>query len=372
MGAVSTLVLTLHNSGATVDKLTAPLVDQFPLDIIVSGNASNTCGGVVTAIKGASKITLTGGSIPAHGSCTVSVSVTTTDCDGPHVNTIPVGALQTDKGHNPAAAAATLTIVNPPGAITPRVFKTFVPTAIKPNGVSVLTIYLINHASVAAPLTAPLIDNLPAGVVISGGGITTCGGTLTAVKGSSKITLTGGSIPANGQCQITVNVTASGVGQFINSIGAGTLHATTGTNAVGTVSTLTVSTSAGTPPKIVKAFNPVTINSGGTSTLTITLTNPNSTVAILTAPFTDNFPSGIIVSGGASTTCGGALAALAGSSHVTLTGGSIPANGSCKVTLTIAATPTCKGVRTNTLVYGVLQTNKGANTVQASANITVN
>jgi hypothetical protein len=372
MGATSLLTLTLHNSGSTVDKLTAPLVDQFPLDIIVSGSASNTCGGVVTAVKGASKITLTGGSIPAHGSCTVSVVVTTTDCDGPHVNTVPVGALQTNNGHNPVAAVATLTIVNPPGAITPRVFKTFVPTAIKPNGISTLIIYLINHATVAAPLTAPLVDNLPAGVVVFGNGRTTCGGTLTAVKGSSKITLTGGSIPANSQCHIQADVTASALGQFLNTIGAGTLHTTTGTNAVGTVSTLTVSNSAGIPPKIAKAFNPTIINSGGTSNLTITLSNPNSTVATLTAPFTDTFPSGIIVAGGASTTCGGTLTAVAGSSHITLTGGAIPANGSCKITLTIAATPTCKGVRTNTLVYGILQTNKGANTVQASANITVN
>jgi hypothetical protein len=169
-----------------------------------------------------------------------------------------------------------------------------------------------------------------------------------------------------------VGVTASALGQFLNTLGVGTLHTTTGSNSVGTVSTLTVSNSAGTPPKVVKAFNPVTINSGGTSNLTITLSNPNSTVATLTAPFTDNFPSGIVVAGGASTTCGGTLTAVAGSSHVTLTGGAIPANGSCKITLTIAATPTCKGIRTNTLVYGVLQTNKGANTVQASANITVN
>jgi hypothetical protein len=372
MGATSLLTLTLHNSGSTVDKLTAPLVDQFPLDIIVSGSASNTCGGVVTAVKGASKITLTGGSIPAHGSCTVTVVVTTTDCDGPHVNTVPVGALQTNNGHNPVAAVATLTIVNPPGAITPRVFKTFVPTAIKPNGVSTLIIYLINHATMATPLTAPLVDNLPAGVVVFGNASTTCGGTLTAVKGGSKITLTGGSIPANSQCQIKVDVTASALGQFLNTLGAGTLHTTTGTNAVGTVSTLTVSNSAGIPPKIAKAFNPVTINSGGTSNLTITLSNPNSTVATLTAPFTDTFPSGIIVAGGASTTCGGTLTAVAGSSHITLTGGAIPANGSCKITLTIAATPSCKGIRTNTLVYGILQTNKGANTVQASANITVN
>jgi hypothetical protein len=133
-----------------------------------------------------------------------------------------------------------------------------------------------------------------------------------------------------------------------------------------------VSTSAGTPPKVGKTFSPVTILSGGTSTLNITLTNPNTTIATLTAPFTDVFPSGIVVSGGATTSCGGTLTAVKGSSQVTLTGGAIPANGACKVTLTIAAEPSCKGLRTNGVVYGALQTNKGANTVPAYANITVN
>jgi hypothetical protein len=372
MGATSSLTLTLHNSGSTIDRITSPLVDQFPLDIVVNGTATNTCGGVVTAVKGATKITLTGGSIPAKGSCTVTVPVTTTDCDGPHVNSIPAGALQTNNGHNAAPATATLTVVNPPGTVTPRVFKTFGPTAIKPGGTSVLNIYLINHATVATPLTAPLVDHLPTGIVLVGGGTNSCGGVLTAVKGSSTLTLKGGSIPANNQCQITVNVTGSGLGQFTNTLGVGVLHTTKGTNTVGTVATLTVSTSAGIPPKVGKTFSPIVINSGGISTVNITLTNPNSTIATISEPFTDTFPSGIVVSGGASTSCGGSLSAVAGSSHVTLTGGAIPPNGSCKITLQIAATPSCKGLRVNTLVSGSLQTNKGANTVPASASITVN
>jgi len=354
-----------------VDRLTAPLVDQFPVDLFVSGNASNTCGGTVTATPGATKVTLVGGSIPAHGSCTVSVSVTSPDCDCLHINTLPIGALQTNNGHNLVAAVANLTVVAPPIPTTPRVFKTFIPADIKPNGISILNIYLINHSSVATPLTAPLVDDLPSGVVVSGGGTTTCGGTLTAVTGSSKVTLTGGSIPANNQCKISVDVTAHSVGQFVNKLGAGVLHTTKGTNTVGTVATLTVSTSAGIPPKLGKSFSPVDINSGGTSTLTITLTNPNNTVATLIAPFTDTFPSGIVVSGGAGTTCGGTLTAVAGSSHVTLTGGAIPANGSCKVTVIVEAEASCKGLRTNTLVYGALQTSKGASIVPASANITV-
>ena len=96
------------------------------------------------------------------------------------------------------------------------------------------------------------------------------------------------------------------------------------------------------PPTLGKAFSPATINAGGTSTLTITLSNPNATAAS-SASLTDTLPSGV-VAGARSTTCGGTVRP-GGASTVTLTGGSIPANGSCTVTASVtaasrAATPT--------------------------------
>src|SRR5581483_5621612 len=127
----------------------------------------------------------------------------------------------------------------------------------------------------------------------------------TAVAGSSTVTLTGGSIPANGSCTVTVNVTSSGTGNYINKLAAGALHTSNGNNTVPAAATLIVTPAAKVPPTLSKSFNPATIITGGISLLTITLSNPNITVATLTAPLVDTLPAGMVISGGAGTTCVG-------------------------------------------------------------------
>jgi hypothetical protein len=52
-------------------------------------------------------VTLTGGTIPASGHCTVTVLVTTKTL---YENELPVGALQTSLGSNKASASASLTV----------------------------------------------------------------------------------------------------------------------------------------------------------------------------------------------------------------------------------------------------------------------
>ena len=70
------------------------------------------------------------------------------------------------------------------------------------------------------------------------------------------------------------------------------------------------------PPTLGKAFSPATINPGGVSTLTITLSNANNTIANLIAPLTDQLPVGVLVVSNAGTTCtGGTVTAAAGSSR---------------------------------------------------------
>ena len=119
-------------------------------------------------------------------------------------------------------------------------------------------------------------------------------------------------------------------------------------------------------PTLGKAFSPATIGAGGTSTLTITLSNPDAMVAS-SASVTDTLPSGVVVAGGASTTCGGTVAT--GISSVTLTGGSIPANGSC--TVTVLVTAASAGSFVNSLAAGALQTSNGSNAAKAGATLTV-
>ena len=113
-GGISTLTIVLTNANATLATTTAALVDNLPSGVVIAAvpNASTTCGGgsAVTTTAGGNTVTLPSGrSIPANGSCSVSVAVTTATA-GSYLNTLPVAALQTTNGNNPAPALATLLV----------------------------------------------------------------------------------------------------------------------------------------------------------------------------------------------------------------------------------------------------------------------
>ncbi len=377
-GGVSTLTITLVNAEVTDATLTAPLIDNLPSGVVVAPtpNAGTTCGGLVTATPGGSTVTLASGSvIPAGGSCTVTVDVTS-DTGGSYFNSLAIGSLQTDQGANAAPAIATLTVITPPDVIPPALSKAFSPASINEGEVSTLTITLINAEVTDATLTAPLIDNLPSGLVVAPtpNAGSTCGGSVTAVAGGSTVTLASGSvIPAGGSCTVTVDVTSDTGGSYINSLAAGALQTDQGANPAPAIATLVVITPAvNAPPTLVKEFSPATMNVGEVSTLTITLVNPGDTDAILTAPLIDNLPGGLVVAPtpNAGSTCGGSVTAVAGGSTVTLVSGSvIPANGSC--TVTVDVTSDTGGSYINSLAAGALQTDQGVNAAPAVATVTV-
>ena len=359
-GATSSLTITLSNSDAAVASLTAPFTDTLPSGVVINGAASSTCGGTVSTTSSA--VTLTGGSIPANGSCTVSVPVTAA-LAGNYIDSLAIGSLQTSNGNNAAPAVATLSVPVPPTA--PTLGKAFSPAVISAGGSSTLTITLSNADSAAATMTSPLVEIFPSGVVLNGTATTTCGGTLSS--GSGGVSLSGGTIPANGSCTVTIPVSAAAGGTYINSLAAGALQTSNGPNAAPAVATLTVNAPV-IAPTLAKAFSPAVINAGGSSTLTITLSNADSAAASLSAPLVDNLPSGVVVNGSATTTCGGTITAT--TSSVTLTGGSIPANSSCTVTIPVSAAN--GGGFINSLAAGALQTSNGANAFPAIASLTVN
>jgi uncharacterized repeat protein (TIGR01451 family) len=286
--------------------------------------------------------------------------------------------------------AAAVCGVSPDTPIPPTLGKSFSPATINAGGVSTLTITLSNPNATVAGLTAQVIDTLPSGMVIAAipNASTTCArGTVTANAGGSTVALAGEpsqptSIPANGSCTVTVSVTAADAGSYLNSLPAGALTTSNGNNAAPAVATLTVNTpAAGTAPTLGKSFSPATINAGGVSTLTITLSNPNATVASLTAQLIDTLPSGlVVVPGSTSSTCiepfiassAGFTAAwfVVDTRAVGLTGGSIPANGSCTVTAQVTAS--VGGSYFNSLPAGALQTSNGNNAAPAVATLTVN
>lgn len=153
--------------------------------------------------------------------------------------------------------------------------------------------------------------------------------------------------------------------------GKGTTGATGNTTATVTNSInafLTIALKPLLPPTVAKSFNPTSIATGGISTLTVTLTNANAT-AITGTAFTDTYPANVTNTGtpGLTNTCGGTATAAANGSALALSGGTIPASGSC--TLTVAVTSSVAGSYLNS-TGSVTTTNAGSGTA-ATATLTV-
>ena len=361
-GTPSVLTITLTNANA-LPIAGAAFVDTYAGAIVntaTPAGATTCAGGTVTAAAGGNSVALSGATVPAGGSCTVTVNVTG-NTPGAQANTIAAGAVtSTNAGSNPVAANATFTVV-----ARPAVSKSYAPAEIGAGGVSTLTITLANANAATAITGVALTDTQPANVSpVAATAATTCGG--TASQTATGVSLAGGTIPAAGSCTVSVQVTSATIGAHANTIAAGDVtSANAGTNAVAANATLTVLAA----PTVAKAFSPASIFPTGTSVLTITLANPNAT-AITGVAFTDAYPPGIdntATPAGATTCPGGAVTAAALGASVALSGATIPASGSCTVTVNV--TSNAVGVYNNTT--GPVTTANAGTAGAANATLTV-
>jgi hypothetical protein len=185
---------------------------------------------------------------------------------------------------------------------------------------------------------------------------------------------TGGTVIGGDSAAVVATIDATGAAA--GDVLSGTVCAHSNDPAqrvVGTPITVTVSDGTVTPPTATPSFTPTTIDTNGTSTLTITLANANGTAATLTSALTDTLPTDLVVAAtpNASTTCGGIVTADAGTGTVSLdaTGAAIPANGSCTIKVDVASA--APDDYTITIAAGDLQTSAGANAADASATLSV-
>ncbi len=360
----STLSLVITNNAAVALSALA-LSDPLPTPVVVSPApaATNTCGGTLSAVAGSATVALTAGTLAAGPgtTCTITVKVRSATA-GTFVNTTGnISATQTGTG---SGATATLDVA---ALLTAPVTKSFSPASVGAGGTSVMTIAFTNP-NAAAVTGVAFTDNYPSGLTNVPTGLViaanTCGGTLTAANGGTSTALTGGSIPVAG-CNIKINVTAALAGTYVNSTGTITEgNAVDNPGASGTLTTTTL-----TAPTASKAFAPATVQLGGASQMTITLTNPNA-IAISNAAFNDTYPAGIqnAASGVvASNSCGGAVNAPASGTSAAFAGGTIPANASCAIVINVVATAI--GAQLNST--GAITSNNAASGASASGTLTV-
>ncbi|MDP2029226.1 MAG: SdrD B-like domain-containing protein [Thiobacillus sp.] len=384
-GQVSQLTLTLSSGTQAVSNLA--LTDYFTTDgtpgaaangmrIASTPAASTTCpSGSVSAVPDGTQIALTGATLAASTSCTVTVNVTSQTVGG-ITNFIPAGAITTNQGlTNSGQASTSLTTQSNVG-----IAKQFSPNVVQPGQRSRLRITFFN------PISQPVsnltvTDTLPAGVTVPGGAnpATTCSGASVTSPAAGQVQVSGASLAgASGgivvSCYAEIDVLVAAQGDYLNTIPAGAITATAGGAPVTNSQPASDTLRAKTPLVLNKAIANQTLDAGnpggfttGTAarapgapaTLTIRLANSNS-VALTSAAFTDSLPSGLVVANvpNVATTCaGGVVTAAASATQVRLNGATIPANGACTVTVDVLSN--ISGSYTNTLAAGSVTSFEG-------------
>ncbi|MDQ3280708.1 MAG: DUF11 domain-containing protein, partial [Acidobacteriota bacterium] len=414
VSSTATLTITLTNPNG--DALSGyNFTDPLPAGMTVAAtpNASTSgCGTpTLTAVAGSTSLSFANGTVAGGGSCVIKVDVTTPASTGTSTNTtnhLFVGSVDTGK-----TATANLTVNSAPPAGTGVCNVTLASTSVPPGSTNPPT--LTRAADVSA---ATLAASIPADTQIAAAGHNDTaswqtygykndGNTLTFsvdTTNYSNVKLTfwmANPSPANGPTSVAFSVSTNGGGftplpaatitspaqaftQYTIDLSSvtGTTSASPRTTAVRMTPTGANSDAQGASlnlddiaftgchaasnATIAKSFSPTPIAVNGTSTLTITLTNPN-TQQLTGAAFTDSLPSGVQVAAtpNATTTCAGATwAPAAGATSLTFSGGTIPASGSC--TASVAVTATTAGPHTNVTGF-VSTTESGTNTTSTGS-----
>lgn len=382
-GGVSTLTISIYNPNAFILNLStspAALTDTLPAGVTFASpsNASTTCGGTVSLIG--TTLSLIGGTVPAKvgvtfGSCSISVNVTSTVATT-HINTIPANNLTATDPTGTISVTNTTPannnlLVNSVQA--PSVTKSFASNTRNVGQAVNMTINIKNNDVNYALTNVALTDTLPTNLKVASASVTktNCGSVVVNGPGGSAlavndtaVVISGAGIAANTTCTLVVSVVSSVAGAYLNTIPANAITSTQNVTNASAASAPVNYQSIGTS----KTFSPTTFKIGGTSTFTITLTNPTST-AYTNLAFTDPLPAGLsFAEAPAAAQCNGTVTYDA--THLYLSGGSIAAAGNCTISGKVTSSYT--GTFTNSIPANGVTTAQGAtNLVAISGNVTV-
>ncbi len=235
-------------------------MDELPPGMTQTGVLNTTqCGGTVSYDSVANEIRLTGSTLLDRGFCTVEV-VVTAPVVGSYENCIEAGVLVNSQGASNERACDILVVEQ--GLTPPAISKAFSPNPVATNTTSALTFTITNSNAVALNRLLPLRTHFLQDWCCFSSQCSQCGGTVTAPVGTDTVSLSGGTINANGFCTVVVGTKSAAGGVYPNV--SGTVSSTNGSTGNTASSSLTVVA----PPNISKAFDAATILNGGTSKLT--------------------------------------------------------------------------------------------------------
>ena len=214
-------------------------------------------------------------------------------------------------------------------APAPTVTKSFGAATI-PVGGSTSVTFVIANPGPGRLTNVGFTDTLPAGLVLGNSISANCTpgsspGPITGNAGSQSMSISGTSLLTGGSCTVTRSVVGTSAGVQNN-----TTSAVTSTESGAGATSNTASVTVVAPAVLTKAFAAASLVMGGTTTLTFTLANPNTTVALTGVAFTDTLPAGLVIANPSAVvnTCS-AAPVLTPVNLIALTGVSLAAGAIC-------------------------------------------
>ena len=348
-GSVSTLQFTIDNTSPDGTVSDLAFTNTLPAGVTIAdpANVWATCDAVITAPDGGSTIEFSGARLGYGRFCTITVDVTSST-PGTHNNVS--GTLTSSVGSSGTASADVTVDTDSPGFS-----KSFSPASVKYGDRSTLTFTIDNTANANDVYNLSFTDEFPLGMVIAdpANASTTCGTTtsppkLTAVPGKAVISFYSYGDPffpalgAGATCTVTVDVMGNAVGQLDNNTG----NLTASSNYFYAMD-LSGKASAALEVtadhiSLVKTFTDDPAAPGGLATLEFTIRNLDRVNAMANITFTDDLYaalSGLTAVGlPLSNPCGNG-SQITGTSLLTLSGGNLPAEGTCTFSVPLQIPP---------------------------------
>ena len=328
-GTNSKLKYTITNgAGSPVTGLNFTNILPAGMSLSDPANPTTSCdmsnGGTLVADDNGDTITLTDAQIPASSSCTVEVNVAS-NVAGTYMNV--TGDLTSSAG-NSGPANDDLTV----SASRPGFSNSFSSSAVSLGTPVTLTFTIDNSANTNLITNVSFTDNLPAGLIIASpaNSNSTCSGNYTVDSGTNSISFIGGFLLAGEICTATVDVVPENIGTFINETTILTAFGTSGPSNSGFA--VAKITSTADPVVFRKDFIDDPTPPGGIATLRFSITNANRFDSAENISFTDDLDatlSGLTAVNLPQNDVCGLGSTLTGSSLISLTGGTLPAEGIC-------------------------------------------